>query len=557
MGRSALWCLALVASVLVVFQPAFGAGFVNWDDNLIVTGNPHYRGLSGSHLRWMLTSLYGGHWEPLTWLSLALDHRFHGMEPRGYHATNVALHAGCAVLVFALVRVLFPALGRGGAGIAAAFFALHPLRVESVAWVTERRDVLSALLFLATTLLWARATRGGRWPWLAASYAAFALALMAKAAGLAWPLVFLVVDVLAERPREVGMRRVVLEKVPYVALAVAAVLPALEALDRFGATEMAGALDPGQRAAQALYGLYFYPAHTLVPVGLSPLYLLDLRLSPLEPRYLGAALAVVAVTATLVALRRRLRVGLAAWLCYGALILPFLGLSSNGIHLVADRYSYVGCLPFAVLVGGGAALGLRAAPLRTAAVALLVLAGLGAGTFRQTRVWNDSLSLWNRAVEVEPENYVALNKRGLTRLELRDREGAIADFSAAVTARPKYASAYLNRGIAQVSSAPGAALADFDRAIELRAKDPAAFTNRGALRIQRGDYAGAVEDLTEALRLAPGVPTTLLNRGLAHLSLSNGRAALADFEGALRAAPPSWPYRQMVEEKAIQARAMM
>src|SRR6187431_3386674 len=143
MGRSALLCLGLAALVALAFWPVLGASFLNWDDNLIVTENARFRGLSPEHLGWMLTTFHGGHWEPLAWLSLALDWELFGLSARAFHATNLWLHAASAVLVYALARRLArpPALaGRAAAAAAAALFAVHPLRVESVAWVVERRD---------------------------------------------------------------------------------------------------------------------------------------------------------------------------------------------------------------------------------------------------------------------------------------------------------------------------------------------------------------------------------------------------------------------------------
>jgi tetratricopeptide (TPR) repeat protein len=559
-GRASLDVLAalgLVALVVAVFRPVLDAGFVNWDDDLIVTGNARYRGLDLGHLRWMATSLHGGHWEPLTWLSLAVDHALWGMDPRGYHATALALHAVNAVLVFALARALFPALRTAGAAAAAALFAVHPLRVESVAWVSERRDVLSASLFLLATLLWVRHARRGGGAFasgaLIASVAAFALALAAKASGLAFPLIFLALDVWPTgRLRALGRRRVLLEKVPYLVLSVAVLFPAVAALERFGATEMGGALAPAQRAAQVAYGAFFYASRTLLPIGLSPLYLLDLDLEPLSARFLVPALAVVAVSAALFALRRRWPAALLAWGAYLALIAPFLGVQSNGIHLVADRYAYVATLPFALLAGAGIA---RLAALPAGLATALLVGALGGLARVQVRVWHDSRALWDRVLALEPDNYVACVKRAAVRRADGDRDGALADLARAIAVRPQYAVAYANRGAMRAPVDPEGALADLDRALELRPGEPNALASRGALRIRLGDHAGALADLDAALRARPGDPGMLLNRGLAHLGAGDRAAALADLAAALAAAPTDWPYRALAERKASEARA--
>ena len=559
MGRSALLCLGLAALVLGAFQPAFDAGFLNWDDNLILTENPRYRGLSGEHLRWMLTAFHGGHWEPLVWFSFALDHARVGMDPGGYHVTNILLHGVNAVLVYAVARALLPDTldkRRIGAWASAALFAVHPLRVESVAWVVERRDVLSATLFLATALLWLRRARGDGLVPLFFSYATFGLALTAKAAGLAWPLVFLLLDAWPmARHRTAGWRPLIVEKLPYFALAIAAIFPMLAALEGFGATDMGGALSPAQRGAQALFGVAFYVEKTLIPIGLSPLYLLDLDLAPLSPPFLLRGLAVVALTVVLVRSRRRAPAGLLVWVSYLLLIGPFLGLLSNGIHLAADRYSYVACLPFALLAGAGIARLDTRAPAWGLGISIalpLILAGL---SWRQARVWQDSTSLWDRAIEVQHENYIALTKRGLARLEAGERDGARADFTAAIEARPRYAPAYANRGVLTRASDPLAAMADFNQALDLRPNDFQARVNRGALRLSVGDAEGALLDLSAALRLQPGSLEARLNRGLAHLANEDSAAALADLQQVLERAPANWAHRPLAERKAAEARA--
>src|SRR5512138_224970 len=181
------------------------------------TDNPSYRGLSPSHLRWMFTTFHGGHWQPLSWMTLGLDYTLWGMNPLGYHLTNVLLHAVNALLVYRLIAVLVPGVGARAAAVGALLFAIHPLRVESVAWVTERRDVLSGL-FLLTVLAYVRYVRArdAGQPWgipFGLSLACFALSLLAKAWGVTLPLVLLVLDVY---PLRRFSPRALLEKVPYV-----------------------------------------------------------------------------------------------------------------------------------------------------------------------------------------------------------------------------------------------------------------------------------------------------------------------------------------------------
>jgi hypothetical protein len=251
----------VVAAVVAAFSPALSAGFVNWDDPGLVLENPHFRGLDAARLRWMLASFHMGHWHPLTWLTFALDHALWGMDPRGYHLTNLALHALTALLVYALARRLFAVTGAAepartlAAAVAALLFAVHPLRVESVGWVTERRDVVSAPLLVLAVLAWLRfAERGGR-AWYAASLVAFALSLLGKAWGITLPAILLLLDAWPlRRIGRVPVARLVAEEAPFVALAGAAAAIAYVAQRSAGAMADAAPLGWLQRAMQALYG---------------------------------------------------------------------------------------------------------------------------------------------------------------------------------------------------------------------------------------------------------------------------------------------------------------
>ena len=537
----------LVAAVVVAFFPALGAEFLNWDDNYVLTENPSWRGLGAAQLGWMLTTLHMGHYQPLTWLSFAADHALWGMDPRGYHLTNVALHAANAVLVWALAGAIFR-LGEGNARPAAVFlaallWALHPLRVESVAWVTERRDVLSTFFLLITVLAWLRFLSGGRRAgWYGLALASFACSLLAKAWGMTLPAVLLVLDVWPlgrfgrRAPHSAPLPRLVVEKLPFAALALAAAVVAVVAQERAGAAAIATDMTLGQRGAQAAWGLVFYLRKTLVPTRLSPAYLLDPQLDPTALPFLASAVLVLALAATLVALSRRWPAVTTAFLCYVILVSPVLGFAQSGIQIAADRYTYVSTIPLALLAAAGLA---RILPGPALPVATLALgAVLGVLTWRQTHVWHDSLALWDHALAVDPDNWLALNTRGTRRQEVGDLDGAIADFDAAIRLRPEYAAAYNNRGYARVTRGDVAgAVADFDRALALAPGSADALLNRGTARLLQGDAVAALPDLEAAVRANP---TALGWYNLASARAMRGefRAALEDCRRALAAAPP-------------------
>jgi tetratricopeptide (TPR) repeat protein len=599
----------IVLLVFLCFSPALRAGFVAWDDDLTFTDNPHYRGLSLTHLRWMVTTTHLGQYRPLTWLTYGIDYTLWGMNPAGYHLGNLLLHAANGVLAYLVIAMLLRLtadrpdanpLGVAAAAAAGAlFFALHPLRVEAVAWATERQEVLCGFFFLLAVLAYLRMHEGprdkGQGPqskvqgpkstvrgprstvqgsrstvpgpgsrvqgprspvqspsarWYLLSLACFALSLLSKPAGLMLPVVLLILDVYPLRrvPGGAGgfgraTRALLLEKVPYAMLSLAAVAAAVLAKQPQAMVPLA---EHGfiARAVQSAYGLCFYLWKTLAPFALSPLYLLHRPLNPFEPRFILSALIAAAITGAVVVYRRRWPWALAAWAAYVVLAAPVLGLAQNGVQLAADRYTYVPCLPWAVLAAAGVLHLWRAADThrlgRPAAAALvtLILLGLGVQTFRQTGVWHDTMTLWTHVLSIEPDNYVALNNRGPERAARGDADGALADYDLAVRLNPAHVEAYTNRGAARHAKGDlDGALADFNQALRLNPRDTNAYVNRGDVRHAQGDLDGALADYAAALRINPEHYKAYNNRGLVRQAQGDRAGALADFASALRCNP--------------------
>ncbi len=538
-GGVHLVAIAVIASaVLIAFLPALSSDFVIWDDDLNFTDNPRYRGLGPAQLRWMLTTILGGHYHPLTWMTLGLDYTLWGMDARGYHLTSLLLHAATAVccyfLVLELIRVAPSAdrrrhasVDRAAAVAGALFFAIHPLRVESVAWVSERRDVLSGLFFLLTILGYVRARTAalaatGR-AWSRASLACFVLSLLSKAWGMTLPVVLLVIDLYPLRRLERGesLRALVREKLSYALLALAAAMIAFLAQAR--TPEMRSIAQHGlaARLAQAAYGLAFYVRKTILPLRLSPAYLLETPLDPTAPRFVVSALAVLVVAAAVFAWRRRAPWALAACAAYAVIVSPVLGLAQAGPQLVADRYTYLSTIPFAVLVAAAIAATATRRMRLVATISLTTLIALGTLTFHQTRIWHDSMTLWNHTIRLDPSNYIAYTNRGWAQQLAGDLDAAVADYGRAIAANPRYALAYYDRG---------------------------------TVRDDRGDLEGAADDYSEVIELDPSDARALNNRGYVRQRQGDLTGALVDYARALLIAPPGWPHRPLVERNLDAAR---
>src|SRR5213592_645132 len=473
------WLAPLLVALftLAAFLPALQNQFVNWDDKDNFLDNPHYRGLGWTHLRWMWTT-HLGHYIPLTWMTLGLDYLLWGMNPVGYHLTNLLLHAANAVVFFFVVRrLLTRALSspseRGhalalSAGFASLVFAIHPLRVESVAWATERRDVLSGLFYLLTILLYLRARereeRGRAWYWL--SVAAFVCALLSKSMVVNLPVVLLILDVypLRRLGGAVGWlsesaRRVYVEKIPFVLLAAGASAIALMAQLSHDTMVSVVQLSGLGRLAVSAYGLSFYLWKMVAPVNLSPLYELPPAVNPWAPPFLLSYGVVVAITAIVLAFRRRVPGLPAAWVAYIVVLLPVLGIFQSGPQIAADRYTYLAGLGWAILAGAGLLSCWRSsrrsktgtpANWLLAGIAFCVVVGLGVLTWSQAKVWRDSERLWAHTLAIDPNSPLAQNNFGYELYRQGKLAEAIEHYRQALQIKPDYALAHANWGLALI-----------------------------------------------------------------------------------------------------------
>src|SRR2546422_1711137 len=534
--RRGFWLVpALIALVtFAAFLPVLQNQFVDWDDQRNFLDNHHYRGLGWTHLRWMWTT-HQGHYIPLTWMTLGLDYLLWGMNPVGYHLTNLLLHAANAVVFFFVVRRLLtralPSPSERGhtlalsAGFASLVFAIHPLRVESVAWATERRDVLSGLFYLLTILLYLRARereeRGRGWYWL--SVAAFVCALFSKSMVVNLPVVLLILDVypLRRLGGAVGWlsesaRRVYVEKIPFVLLAAAASAIALWAQLSHDTMVSVVQLSAPGRLAVSVYGLSFYLWKTVAPVNLSPLYELPPAVNPWAPPFLLSYGLVVAITALVLALRRPLPGLLAAWVAYVVVLLPVLGIFQSGPQIAADRYTYLASLGWAILVSAGVLSHWRRRPFLFTGLAACVLFGLGILTWNQVQVWRDSEKLWTHALATYPKSSIAENNLGNVRADQSKLAEAIEHYRQALDINPEHPSAHYNLGNVLAQQGKLAEASEHHRqALRLKPDYAEAHNDLGNALARQGQLAGAIDHYRQALKIKPDFAKAASNLGLA------------------------------------------
>ena len=473
--------LLLGAATLAVFARAAVNGFVSFDDGLYVTANRHVLGgLSWAGLRWALTSFDASNWHPVTWLSHMIDVSLFGTDPAGHHAVNVGFHAANAVLVLILFERLTGSTGRSAA--VAALFALHPLRVESVAWVSQRKDVLAVFFGLLALLAYVRAVRLRAARGFGMTALLFALGLMAKPTLVSLPLLMLLLDVwpldrLRPRPRKgkdkgvapITTRDLVVEKLPFFVLAAASSALTFAAQGSGGA-RAAFPLPLAVRCDNAVVSVARYLVKTLAPLDLAVLY--PHPGTPQGWKTAGAALLLAGISAACVFGARRHPYLLFGWLWFVVALLPTVGLVQVGWQSMADRYTYLPSIGLAVLVVWGASeVALRRPALKPAFAACLVvaLAALSALTFRQIGAWKDSLTLWGAALSATRNNPTAELNYGGALLGGGRTDEALAHFQTARRLAPGAPEAAFGLGMAYESLGRSAdARREYEEALRLR-----------------------------------------------------------------------------------------
>ena len=503
--KNGLICVAIAGAVAVAFAPVLWNGFVYFDDDAYITENPRVAGgLTLEAARWALGGVLNSNWHPLTWWSHMIDVSLFGMAPWGHHLHSLALHAANACLVFALLRAW--GVGLWPAALSAALWAVHPLRVESVAWASERKDLLCAFYGLFTLLAYDRRARGGPWWWLIVSLAAFALGLMAKPMLVTLPCVMLVLDVLVYRRTlplfSMATSRAVGEKLPFFLLVGGSVAITLWA--QRGAMQPPEVLSLGQRVVVALLAVGTYLRDTLAPTcfqALTPLY--PLHSASLSLPWAMLCVGIVAlVSLYALLLARRSLLPLAGWLLFLGMLVPVLGILQVGNQSHADRYTYLPAIGLALIFGW---LLERSRVLRGLALpACIVLMLL---TSAQSARWRDTESLFTHTLAHTRDNAVAHNNLGRYLLEHDRAAEAMMHLEEAVRLAPANPEGRFNLGSAYLlAGEPRRAISMLAPLMPYYLQDPAFHLNLALAMRQTGDPQFPVVAENALQLLPPGHP---------------------------------------------------
>jgi Tfp pilus assembly protein PilF len=585
---------AILAALLtfLVYLPSLFNNFVELDDPTYILNNPYIRDLDGKFLKWAFLDFYDSNWHPLTWISHAVDYAFWGLNPLGHHLPSILLHAVNTAIVVLLVLKLFEIVkertppGAASlflndqtllitAGITGLLFGIHPLHVESVAWVSERKDLLCGLFFLLSIMEYTkcvrrqetenrhkkkenggqttgsdRETAGQRRIFINKHYLAalalFVLALMSKPMAVTLPVVLLILDWYPVQKIRSFKTLVtsIIEKIPFFVLSLSSSIVTMIAQQSGGAMKMMASIPLGTRILVAVRSLIVYLGQILLPLNLIPFYPYSTNASLYSFEYASAIITAIGITAACMAMIRKQKVWLSAWLYYLVTLLPVIGLVQVGEQSMANRYMYLPSLGPFVVIGLGVSwitARLRSAGREkrpsfsmTVIVMFLICLLLSWGTVRQEALWGDSVKLWSSVIEREPIQVpFAYLLRGRAFEKGGHFDSAVADYTEAIALNPAYTAAYNNLGmIYGKAGLYDQAIEVFSRSIFLDPLHAASYSNRGRTYFYLGKYDKALEDLNKAIALNHQFDVAYMNRGELYYRTGRTKRANEDFRKA-------------------------
>jgi len=603
------WGLLFIISLItfIAYQPALDNDFVNWDDTRYVvdieTRNgittekvlyPYLTDISFESIKKMFFAEEGryhmGNYHPLAMLSLAIDYQLYEWNPKGYHLTNIIIHIINTILVFWFFFFFLKQLQIWRAWemalITALLFGVHTLHVESVAWVSERKDVLYTLFFLASLVSYVLYIQKEKYSFLFLSLLFFLLSLFSKAQAVSLAGTLVAVDFILKR--KIFSIKVILEKIPYFALGILFGIIALKAQSTGDAIRDTNEFDYIYRIFFACYGFTMYIVKLIAPHNMAAIYPYPVFVNGAPPAFYNFFVIPMLffIGAFIVAFRKNklLAFGMAFFVINIILLLQLIPVGSA---VMADRYVYIPSIGFFFMVAVGVnSLADYKNSLLKPLVAVVVVYALILTVLsrKQTDVWQNSITLWTHSVSIAPDAEVAWNNRGSARNKVNDSQGALSDFTTAVTLKPTYSSGWYNRGTTlkdmeryaeaisdfnnAIANEPGlaeayqnrgiahermgdalpqadsiakreaylAALNDYNKGIELRPDLEGIFSSRGVIKGKFGDLKAAIEDFDKSIALKPSAEA-FSNRGFAYAQLGNTEQAINDYNTSITLNP--------------------
>jgi protein O-mannosyl-transferase len=525
--------IVLTLVTLTVFWQVNQFGFVDLDDQAYVQENSHIQsGVTLEGVSWAFGTRYFYLWTPLTWMSLMFDYQLHGLNAGGYHLTNLILHILSTLLLFWLFNRMTGAVWKSA--FVAALFALHPLHVESVAWVSERKDVLSAFFWMLTLCLYVYYTEKPAVKKYLLVLFSFVLALLSKPMVVTLPFIMILLDYWPLKRFESKKNDLVLwqlkEKMPFFVLSVILVIITFYTPDSAPSKHFPLI----SRLANAPVSFVTYLEKTFWPHDMAVFYPFP-EYIPLW-QVLGASLLIIFVSTSVIVMARILPYLFVGWFWYAITILPVIKIVQIGNDAMADRYTYLPSIGIAVMLAWGIPFLIKNEDTRRkilfpAAIAFLII--MSVLTWKQCGYWKNSITLFNHALRVTKNNYVAHHGLGLALIAEGRTEEAIDHYNKTISIKPEFPYAYNNRGLVYGGLGQyDLAMEDFDKAIRLKEDYAEAYYNKAVTYANMGQYQLAIENYNKAIILKPDYAYAYTNRGAVYLKQGNNKLGCLDAQKA-------------------------
>jgi tetratricopeptide (TPR) repeat protein len=544
-----LICLFLILVTFAAFWKVRNNEFINLDDDLYVTDNPHVqKGLTLRGILWAFTTMHAGHWHPMTWLSHLFVYDLFGLNPSGHHMVNLLFHVVNTLLLFLLFQRMTASPWRSG--FMAALFALHPLHVESVAWIAERKDVLCAFFWMLTMWAYVSYVQKPKLHRYLLVVLCFILALMSKPMAVTLPFVLLLLDYWPlsrlqfdksknDNHRRTSILRLISEKVPL--FFITAVLSWLTILAQWkgGAISTIGKLPLGIRIGNALVSYVMYISKMLWPKGLAVLYPHPIMLPLWEVA--GAALLLGMITVLVIRVGRKRSYSIVGWLWYLGTLVPVIGFVQVGIQAMADRFTYLPLIGLFMMIAYGVPDILAEWRYRRAvliASGSLVLLILMITTISQVKLWQNSVTLFNHTLKVTNNNSIIHNNLGVTLARQGKDQEAIVHYKKALEIEPNYADAHYNLGaLLARQGKEQEAVTQFIETLRTKPDYAQAHNDLGLILTKQGKIQEALTHFTEAVRTNPNYAEAHFNLGIALLRQGKILEAIVYFNQTLQINP--------------------
>jgi tetratricopeptide (TPR) repeat protein len=526
----------LIIVSLAAFGRIIGNDFTNFDDNVYVTENSHIQsGITPDGFRWAFGAKYFNLWLPLTLLSFMFDYQLYGLNAGGYHLTSLVLHILSSLLLFWLFCRMTGAVWKSA--FVAAFFALHPLHVESVAWIAERKDVLSAFFWMITLCLYVYYTEKPVVKRYLLVLFAFVLALLSKPMVVSLPVVMILLDYWPlkrfELKKEIWILWQLKEKMPFFILSLVLVIitlysPGKSIIKHFSA--------PSQ-LTKASVNFVTYLGKTFWPQNLAIYYPFPTIISAWQ--IFGAVSLIILVSVTVVVIAKRMPYLFVGWMWYIITLMPVIGIIQIGSHTMADRYHYLPSIGIGIMLAWGIPYLIKSEYIRKKVLlpaGIIIIILLAVLTWQQCAYWKNSITLFSRTLQVTKDNYIAHNHLASALFKKRNFDGAIYHYNEAIRINPVYADAYYNRGITYyILGRKERALEDFIQTIRMipkNSKSASVYNNIGITYFDLGQYQLALDNYNEAINIKPDYSYAYNNRAFVYLNTGNIESGCGDAKKA-------------------------